>query len=121
MGGLVGITGPGRRGNGVFTLRRSAPPALNGRGVWQPGAITEEPLAAAIWPADGRQILPLPEGVRIDQVIEVHTELELRCEPGQEDRVIYRGAPHRVFWTTEFLDAQGNHLWVSRAARELVP
>lgn len=120
MSGLVGITGRGRLGNGTYLVTRAAPGARDARGVWVPGAATSEPLECGIYPGAPAELLPKLEGRRVEHVVTVYSEVELRAAASGPDRITYLGTSYAVF-SVDTYSRGGYSLYVALAHREAIP
>ncbi len=115
---LAGITA--RLANGTYTVTRSAPGTRDARGVWASGATSTIQVTCAIYPATGAQLAALPEGRRLEDVIVVYSETELRADAAGPDRVTYAGSSYVVFALKTYVKP-GYTLYEVMAARETTP
>ena len=82
----------GSLSNGTFTVTRTAgAPLVLGR--YSSGAVTTFPIVAIEQPYSPRTMIPLPEGVRVEDVKLIHTNTPLRTrdENGEADSISIRG------------------------------
>lgn len=96
LGSIAGLK------TGTYTVTRTAANSLLlGRKV--AGASSTFPIVAVVQPyAGGRKLLPLPEGVRSEETVHVHTATALRTtdDAGEADSISIGGTVYRV-WAVE--------------------
>lgn len=87
---------------GTYTVTRTADAApVMGRKV--AGSSSTFPIVAVVQPYQGgRKMLPLPEGVRSEETVHVHTATALRTrdDGGEADSISIDGEDYRV-WAVE--------------------
>lgn len=82
---------------GIYVVTRPAPSVfINGRRQNPSSTVFE--VRAAVFPASGRQLERLPEGLRTSEVLRVITKTELKTASsgGEPDRITVRGIDYQV-------------------------
>jgi hypothetical protein len=115
---LEGITR--RMANGTYPLTRTAVGTRDARGLWVEGAPSTAPLTCGIFPGAPAELMPKLEGRRVEHVITIYSEIELRAAAPALDRVTYLGASYAVF-SVDTYSARGFSLYVGLASREAIP
>ena len=115
---LAGITT--RLANGTYVVTRAAPGTRDARGVWVPGATSTIPVTCAVYPGTGGQLVTPPEGRRLEDVVTIYSETELRAAAPGPDRVTYAGASYTVFQVKTYAKP-GYTLYEALAAKETTP
>lgn len=112
----------GRLKTGTFTVTRTAEGSQT-LGRYTPGGTSTFPIDAVDQPLEWRTLLPLPEGVRAEDVKLLHTTTALRTRDGngEADFVTIRGDDYYVWKVGGPYTIRGNTHYEAHVARKKRP
>ena len=112
-----------RRQTGTYAVTRTANGSYDANGRFTAGATSAINVVAIVQPLDPRTVLPLPEGVRSEDVRLVHTATLLRTPDGTgaADSISIGGEPYIVFEVAGPFTLNGATHYEIHAARRAVP
>lgn len=106
-------------GDGTYTVtRRAAGTTTNGR--YTPGASSTFTITAVVVPLGSAGLDVVPEGYRVEDLLTVLTDVELRPSATGPDTLVVNGEAYAVYSVNSF-EIDGETHWEAKIARQVVP
>lgn len=100
-----------------YVITRGAAGAMSSQGEWVAGTTSTFTIDACIQPGQGKRIEPLPEGVNVDDVIEIDTSTALQVAP-VPDHINYNSTDYTIYRVDGPRNLDGGANYTAYAARQ---